>query len=77
MKYHLRQEYSWTSFNDLPWSLACLCWRSAAAAASTSETKELFSAVMASSAGDGRHDVVFQCVRSPDAEMYALLHLQE
>ena len=57
--------------------MACLCWRSAAAAASTSETKELFSAVMASSAGDGRHDVVFQCVRSPDAEMYALLHLQE
>ena len=52
-----------------------MCCSSAAAAASTSETKELFSAVMASSAGDGRHDVVFQCVRSPDAEMYALLHL--
>ena len=53
-----------------------MCCSSAAAAASTSETKELFSAVMASSAGDGRHDVVFQCVRSPEAEMYALLHLR-
>ena len=62
---------------DSPWSWACLCCSSAAAAASTSETKELFSAVMASSAGEGRHDVVFQCVRSPEAEMYALLHLRK